>query len=208
MNDGYTRFRSQHHTYTSNKLLGTATRSTSKLRPAPHRPHTPRQAARAACGRVGPQHPMRSYGSDSEAARRSAATAAADANAMPPTLTARPVCCSQSACQQGQVDDGTSQVLKPQSPHPTHPGYKVFNAIIMPRLDGPHRLTLPQARCRSPQQHHSSAAAAGTVPCTTVLLPLITVTHCYLSFFFFAFVKKKPFFYYVYYCYLKASSFC
>jgi hypothetical protein len=151
---------------------------------------------------------MRSYGSDSEAARRSAATAAADANAMPPTLTARPVCCSQSACQQGQVDDGTSQVLKPQSPHPTHPGYKVFNAIIMPRLDGPHRLTLPQARCRSPQQHHSSAAAAGTVPCTTVLLPLITVTHCYLSFFFFAFVKKKPFFYYVYYCYLKASSFC
>jgi hypothetical protein len=151
MNDGYTRFRSQHHTYTSNKLLGTATRSTSKLRPAPHRPHTPRQAARAACGRVGPQHPMRSYGSDSEAARRSAATAAADANAMPPTLTARPVCCSQSACQQGQVDDGTSQVLKPQSPHPTHPGYKVFNAIIMPRLDGPHPATgaQPQQRSRS-----------------------------------------------------------
>jgi hypothetical protein len=153
---------------------------------------------------------MRSYGSDSEAARRSAATAH---------------CHCRCQCHASHFDRASS-LLQPVSlptragrrrhvtgsdtpvPHPTHPGYKVFNAIIMPRLDGPHRLTLPQARCRSPQQHHSSAAAAGTVPCTTVLLPLITVTHCYLSFFFFAFVKKKPFFYYVYYCYLKASSFC
>ena len=89
---------------------------------------------------------MRPYGSDRAGGEGGAALPMPIPACVTATLTVPTARLSDSVSQSvraGQADDGTSQILIPAQA-------KVFNAIIMLRLDGPH---LPCLRAL-PQQYN------------------------------------------------------